>query len=175
MKEEVFYLRWPKEINYTFLPQVSKSPIPIFPRENYYLKDRNVEIYGMINLLPCTIDTEDMIEDKKLIPIVDLTKSALSKSTSIWQVRKLNKIPKDAILIEIEKEKIDNVMNAYEECEKANEAFGKELLRYQKKHPNLKSFEYTPKVNPFEYQRKFCKVCEEVFIHSTISKSVNSQ
>lgn len=163
MKEKVFYLRTGE--NYTLLPSVSKSLIHIPSREHYYFPERGVEISGMTGLLRGSVDLEDIEEGEKITFTADLTKEALSKPSSYWEVRKFEKLPPNATLLEFEKEKIDKVMNAHQESEKANEEFGKEFQEFMKKTGKILE-EYRLKVNPFDYQDKFFKVCEEVFVNS---------
>jgi hypothetical protein len=142
--------------------------------EVFYNKTESKNIWAYLHGIPHSISISSI--DYFYLPKRGLEFSNRFGKANLWEVTKLEKIPKKATKIEIDAEKLDKVINAYEASERANKTFGEELSDYQKKHPNLsQSFTFKPKVDPFEYQRKFNKVCKEVFIHSTISKSVNSQ
>jgi hypothetical protein len=169
MSEKVLYIRWPKKTEYAVLPRISTNPLPVPPTDYFYLNERGFTVYGNVNLLNFTIDLDKVEPSKKIIPTLDVTKDGLEEiESSHWQIIKL-KMPtlwnEEAVKeLMIQSKKIDRVMEADRECKKASKAMSKEYEEYRKKHPNLPNhYIWTPKVNPFDYVRKFCKVCDEVF------------
>ena len=67
-------------------------------------------------------------------------------------------------------------MKAYEECEKANKEFGRELRDFMKKHPNLtRTFNYKPQTNPFDYSDRFHLECEKTFVPFIIFDKYNKE
>jgi hypothetical protein len=169
MSEKVLYIRWPKKTEYAVLPRISTNPLPIIPTDYFYLNERGFTVYGNVNLLNCTLDLSEVEPGKKIIPTLDVTKDGLKEiRSSCWQIIKL-KMPtlwnEEAIKeLMIQSKEIDRVMKADREHEKALKAMSKELEEYKKNNPNLpEHYIWTPKTNPFDYARKFSKVCDEVF------------
>jgi len=131
--------------------------------EVFYNKTESKNIMAYLHGIPHSISISSI--DYFYLPKRDLEFSNSFGKVNLWKVTKLEKIPKKATKIEVAEEKLDRVIKAYEKSEWAKKAFGEELSDYQKKHPNLPQFStFKPKVDPFEYQRKFYKVCKEVFI-----------
>lgn len=191
MKEKVYHFRTgsqpflvPAEISVEGRAHIITTP----ETEVIYLPERDLELYGTLNLLPATFDTEELAEGK-IMPTVHLTKETLEGPTSSWLTGKLGTfgpIPENATEFEIDKREIDKVMQAYEEFRKSLKEFTKEtglfkeskeykesLEEYESKNklhmekygkilPPF-SYSFKSKVNPFNYQEKFNKICEEVF------------
>jgi len=122
--------------------------------EVFYLKME--DSHGAPSIPP----SEHYYLPKRGIEITNISK------TNLWEVRKFEEIPSNAILMKFEEKQIDVLMNAHQEHMKACKESGKEILEYQKIHGKLpKAIRYKPKVNSFDYWGKFCILCEEVFTH----------
>lgn len=192
MKEKVYHFRVkggyfvvPAGLSVGGRAHTIKTP----ERETIYLPERGLELYGTLYLLPATFELEDLAQGM-VNPTVELTKETLEGPTSSWLTGKLGtfgEIPKDATLFEIDKNEIDGVMRVYEEMQeslknsdeetrryKETEEFKRKLKDYEEKNKrhkelygkSLPPFSYTLKIdtNPFDYLKKFDKVCEEVFV-----------
>ncbi|NIO44534.1 MAG: hypothetical protein GTN36_03205 [Candidatus Aenigmarchaeota archaeon] len=178
MKEKTYYLR--KGGGY-FISPASGNMFKAPKRHIFYLPERNIEISGILYLLPAYFEFKELEDGRlKVETTLQLTKEALKKPHSYWDFFTkpyfFKEIPKDAELIEIEKEKIENVMKRHEERKKAGDEFLNEFLDYKKKHPNLpRSFTYKPKIDPFEYDDKFYLECEKTFVPFIIFDKHNKE
>ena len=99
------------------------------------------KIEADLNTIPSTIGIEYFYLPERGLKF-------LKYASNDWRVIKLKEeIPTDASLLEIEKSKLDRLMDIYEKLRKAKEAFAGHGI-----------FEI------FELQSEFSKVCKETFI-----------
>jgi hypothetical protein len=85
-----------------------------------------------------------------------------------WGLMDLEEIPKDAVRISVDKEKLDKVMSAHEEFLKVYEKEGKRIWDYEKRHGKFPNGSFLTKlaseIKPEEFKNRFHRACEETFV-----------
>jgi hypothetical protein len=85
-----------------------------------------------------------------------------------WSLLRREKIPKDAVRMSIDKEKLDGVMSAHEELLRAYAEEGKRIWDYEKRHGKFPNGSFLTKlaseIKPEEFKNRFHKACEETFV-----------